>query len=654
MLDAKKFVEAMPLLQEAVKKYPNEEHFWEMYGYVGSQLNLTNAMQKAFAKLVHFQPNDPDVWHNLAVVYAMDVYPSLAMRAFREFARRFPFDSRTKSALEGAAILESEITALLTAYNLPIDETGFKLAVLHDRVQLFMHHSEYEKAIQNAQELIKKAPEFIAPYNNLSLVYFMSGNVEKAIETANLAVEIQPENYHALGNSARFLAFLGKTNEARNFANRLRVVERDVPDIYDKKIETFAFLGDDESLVEVYKEAEKKKITFNNEGFIKNLAAFSFSQLGNEKKAKKLWEQALDADSDEAEANLDQIELPFYDRDVFSFELHYWLPAAYLKELLKISGDIKDDDNFDENLKKKTNAFFDINPHILPVLPMILERSSSSAKEFVIKLAEWSESPKLSDIIKDFAFGQKGSDRIRNKASLALSISKANPKSGRMWIKGEWIDVNFMGFKITGEPVYDKIYPMKPQATELLAEGIEAIFANKIELAEQYYKKALEIEPEHPVLLNNLLMIKEKKGEKFDMKKEAEELHNRFPEYLFPAVTVGRLELRDGNVEKAKEIADKLQEDRDEWHIHEFKFWSNLQIEICVEQKLFEGARSWLNQMRQTEESFDYEDIDEAEYEEIERRIEMAELLEKLPAGLEKLLSRVKGKKKKKSTAKKG
>ena len=407
MLDAEDFEEALPLLREAVKKYPNEERFWEMYGYVGSELHLTIIMQKAFAKLVHFQPNDSDVWHNLAVVYAMDVYPSLAMRTFREFARRFPFDSRTKTALEGAAVMEKEIAGLLKAYNLPVDEAGFKLAVLHDKVQLYMHHSDYEKAIQTAQELIKKAPEFIAPYNNLSLVYFMNGNVEKAIETAKLALEKQPENYHALGNSARFLAFLGKTDEAQNYANRLRVVERNVPDIYDKKIETFAYLGDDESLVEVYKEAEKKKITFNNEGFSKNLAAFSFYQLGNEKKAKKLWEQALDADSDEAEDNLDQLEFPVYDRDVFSFALNYWLPAAYMKDLLKISEDIKDDDDFDEKVKKKTNEFLDKNPYILSVLPMILERSSSSAKEFVIKLAEWSESPKLLDIIKDFAFSQK-------------------------------------------------------------------------------------------------------------------------------------------------------------------------------------------------------------------------------------------------------
>ena len=645
MLDDDDFAEALSLLHEAVKKYPNEERFWEMYGYAGSQLSSTIVMQRAFAKLVHFQPNDADVWYNLAVVYAMDMYPSLAMRAFREFARRFPFDSRTKFALESVEVLEKEITGLLTAYKIPVDDEGFKIAVLHDRIQLYMHHSEFEKAIKTAEEAIKKAPDFIAPYNNLSLVYFMSGNVEKALETAELTLEKQPENYHALGNAARYSAFIGKWGEARAFAERLLEVERNVPDIYDKKIETFAYLGDDESLVEVYKKAAKKKITFNQEGFIKNLAAFSFYQLGKEKKAEKLWEEAFDDDSETAEENLSQLDLPVYNRDMIAFDLNYWLPAAYVKDLIDISEEITDDD-FDETLKKKVKAFMEKNPQFPSVLPMILERSSLSAKEFMIKLAEWSEHPQILDIIRDFALGQKGSDKIRNRAALALSVLKAIPKSCRMWIKGKWIDVNLMGFNITLEPVYEKNYPMKPEAKELLAEGIHATHKENNDLAEQSFKRALEIEPDHPVLLNNLMMTRERKGEKFDRKKETEELHRRFPDYFFSAVTLARLELNDGNLEKAKEIAESLQ-DREQWHIDEFKLWSKLQIEICIEQKLFDGARSWLGQMRQAEENFDFIEIDEAEYEEIKNRILRAELLEKLPASLEKLLSRKKGKKKK-------
>ena len=297
LLDDKAFEEAYPLLEEAVKKFPSEEGLWEMYAHVGSQLNNTIVMQKAFAKLVQFQPNDADNLHNLAVAYTMDAYPALASRIFREFARRFPFDSRQKKALEMAEFAEAEIAEMLEAYNIPNDEAGNKIAVLHDKVQLFMHHQEYEKSIQTAQELIKKSPDFISPYNNLSLIYFMKGDIENAVKTSHQALEKQPENFHALGNSVRFLAFLGKKDEAQNVANKLRAVESKFTDIYTKKIEAFAFLGDDELVVEVYEEVEKKKIKLNEEGYCKNLAAFSFYQLGNEKKAKKLWQEAADADS---------------------------------------------------------------------------------------------------------------------------------------------------------------------------------------------------------------------------------------------------------------------------------------------------------------------------------------------------------------------
>lgn len=648
MLDEDRIEEAYPLLDEAVKKYPNEDRLWDMYAFVGSELGITTVMQKAFAKLTHFQPNEPDNWHNLGVVYAMEAYPALASRAFREFVRRFPFDSRKKASLEMVEVAEKQIEGLLEAYKIPNDKDGMKIAVLHDRVQLYMHQREYEKSIRTAEELIKKAPDFIATYNNLSLVYFMKGDVEKAVETAETALTKQPENFHALGNLARFLAFLGKKEKAYKFANKLRELESEFSDIYSKKIEAFAFLGDDESVVDVYREIEKEKIELNDEGYIKNLAAFSFYQLGDEKKAKTLWEDAVEDDYEDADENLDELTLPVYERNIFALGLSYWLPYAYTQELMELTKNIRDDDDFDENLKNKINGFFDKYPYIVDNFPIILERAEESGKELIINIANWSENPKALEILKEFALSNIGSDSIRSKAAMYLSNLKVLPKKVKQWVKGEQTEIVLKSFFITGEAVENNNYPMKPEAIKLLQKGLEAMQKGDLEISEEFYRKALEIQSDHPVLLNNLLVVRQMKGEKFDHEKEIRDLHSLFPDYFFGAMSMGMLEVQNGNVDKAKEILEKF-DDKEEWHITEFNMYSKLQIEICLEQKLFEGARSWLDQMKQFHSGFDLTEKDEAGFKEIESRIEMTELLDKMPSTLGKLF----GSRKKKKTKKK-
>ena len=142
LLDEEEYEEALPLLQDAVKKYPNEERIWEMLAFVGSELGLTTTIQKAFAKLVQFQPNDPNNWYNLALAYTIGNYPALAMQTFKEFARRFPFESRSKKALEFVEVAKKDIKGILENYNLLDNEEGAKIAVLHDKVQLFMRSEE--------------------------------------------------------------------------------------------------------------------------------------------------------------------------------------------------------------------------------------------------------------------------------------------------------------------------------------------------------------------------------------------------------------------------------------------------------------------------------------------------------------------------------
>lgn len=651
MLDANEIIEAYPLLEDAVKKYPGEERFWEMLAFVGSEIQNPVIVQRAMAKLINFQPKEADNWFNLALTYGMLGHPALSMKTFSEFVRRFPDDYRKNSALEIIEKAESDIEGFFEAYDLPNNKEGLELAVMHDKIQLFMHQNEYEKSIETANELIKKAPEFISPYNNLSLVYFMKGDVEKAVESAKIALEKQPENFHALGNTVRFLAFLGKKDEAQNYANKLRVVESSFADSYVKKVEAFAFLGDDEAVAEVYKEIEKKEIKIDNEGYCKSLAAFSFYRLGDEEKAEELWEDAADDEFEIAEENLEELELPVYERDVFALPMNYWLPSAYLNKLLEASKGVMDSDAFDEDLKKKLSEFFNENPNIIKVFPMILERADFMGKEFIIKIAEWSEHPQCLEVLKDFALGKNGSDEIRNHAAMVLSKLKAIPKKVRLWIKGEWLEILLLDYFITEESGEYEQYPIEPEARKIFEKAFFEHREGKLELAEQSYKKALEIQPDNPVLLNNFLALKQDLDKDFDFKKEVKSMHKRFPDYFFAAMSAANVELVEGNVDEAESIAEKFSE-KDEWHTSEFKVWMRYKIELCLVREQYDAARSWLEMMKNGSINFD-DEKDEAEYKKLEERINNTEMYKKLSSGFSKLLGKNKKNKKTKGKSKK-
>ncbi len=607
LLEGEKYFEALAFLEDATQKYPSEVRFWELLAAVSNELKDVSTMQKAFVKLTQFQPGNSDGWFGLAYSYALDSRIALAVRGFREFLRRFPDNEYSAEAAEMLEMAEKDLQLNLAGFDFPEGDEGIELACLHEEAQILMNQHRFEEAKQTSEKLIRQMPDFVPAYNNLSLIFFMDGEAEKARETANKVLEKQPENYHALANLVRFSVFLGEAEEARKFANRLRPIENDNPDLWIKKIEAFTFAGDDKSVVEVYKEANKKSEFAVPESFGKHLAAFAFYQLGKHSQARKIWQEILEDDPnfEFAERNLEEMHLAENERNIFALPLNYWIPARYINDLIAETGKIKDGRNFEKNLSKKLAQFFAENPNILHVLSILLERGDESAKEFAVNLMSWAATPESFAALEEFAFSQKGSDKMRYQAAMKLSEADVISKKVRLWNDGEWREMMLMTFEITGEPT--DIYPMKSKAQKLLVKGLEAMQKQNLDLAAQYYQLAIEANgADHPSLLYNLLSIEQAQDKREDVEAELREIVRKFPEYSFAAIRLAMMEAKKGNIEAAKNLTEKFYEKK-RWHFSEIKVWFYFNLELALEEKHFDSARMSLDMLRNFDENLDYE-----------------------------------------------
>ncbi len=629
LLENELFGEALPFLEEAVEKYPSDARFWEFLAAVSNELKNVPVMQKSFAKLKQLQPNNANAWFGLAYANALDSRIALAHRGFDEFCKKFPDDENIAEAAELGEMAGKDLQLNLAEFDFPAGDEGVDLACLHEESQILMQQHKFDEARAKAEKVISRMPDFVPAYNNLSLVLFMDGEAEAAAEMARKVLAKQPENFHALANLVRFSVFLGKPDEAQNFANRLRSVESDKPEVWIKKIEAFTFAGDDQAVVEVFKEANKKSKFAVPENFGKHLAAVAFYRLGKQNQARKIWMEILNDDPNVelAGRNMEEMHLPENERNVFALPMNYWIPARYIKEFFQSASNIKDGRNFEKNLQKKVARFFEENPNILNVLSILLERGDESTKEFALKLMDWAGTPESYAALKDFAFSQNGSDQMRYKAAMTLSEADVISNKVRLWNDGEWRELSLMTFEITGEPT--DIYPMKSKAHEMLAKGLEAMNKQNLDLAAQYFQKALEANGEdHPSLLYNLLTIEQAKGNRAEAETKLRELVRRLPEYSFAAISLATMEVKNDNIEAAKTLVERFYEKK-KWHFSEIKIWFYFNLEMALKEKHFDSARTSLEMLREFDENLDYKYWDD-----LISQMELLETIKSIPRKL--------------------
>ncbi len=592
--------EALELLLELDKRYPRQADVLGMMMNAYSDLEDMRGCLRTIYKLHKINPNRADVKLGLAEAYLADGRLALAFQTFREFSKKWPRDERINDVQKTLVRLEEGLTTILAEFDLTIED-GLDFVVQHELLQVLMEIGEFRQCRKIAKRLIKERPDFVPTLNNLSQIAWLEGDLNEAIEISLKALEIEDDNVHALSNLARFLFMQGKEDDARLYAQRLIASEADAAEKWKKKAEALSFIGDDEGVLAVVKEAEDEKETGQLTPPLYHWAAVAAYNAGNIPSARKYWRKALKLDPQFslARANLDALKLPETDRDCPQvFTLDMWLPGRILDEIVPVVGKAASKTQDDEDFRRIVADFFDKRPYFIHFVSAALNRGDSMAKEMAVRFVDMSGHEALLDRLKAFALGRSGTDDLRIEAVQVLSKHGvfAPGEKVDVWLEGEWKPLMMMAYEISYDPPDNS--PYSPAVLDLMEQAIGALYDNDGVEAEKFLRKALKKQPDDPGLLNNLAMALGLQGREDEANELADRVAEDFPDYFFGQVIAARKAIQAGELERAKDIIGKMASKK-QLHITEFGALCATQIYFSIADGQPESALSWYEMWKQ-------------------------------------------------------
>ena len=201
------------------------------------------------------------------------------------------------------------------------------------------------------------------------------------------------------------------------------------------------------------------------------------------------------------------------------------------------------------------------------------------------------KTPAMLEALRDFALGDCGPDEMRYKAAQAVSDAGLLPSGkARMWLKGKWQEVLFLGIEIYNEP--NLIH--QPQVEDLLLDALDNLREDNPEEAESLLKQALVIEPNAPDLMFNLASAYQQQRRFQEFEDLIRLIHQNHPDYGFARLGLAKLHIDHKEYKAAEELLKPMLQFK-RLHFQEFVFLCQTQVELCLAQKEFDGARSWLS-----------------------------------------------------------
>ncbi len=598
----KRWNEALVRLDELDERYSNHPAVLTQLANVSQQLNDMTRFEDACARLVKADPNNDDATLALAGAYLHNARPVLGLRAFRRFVQQWPEHPQAPEAQKLIHDLEAGLAELLEPYGLSTDETSLTLAEQHEKVQFYLAHGNYAQVKRVAQEALRRQPDFAPVRNNLSLCCFIEGELDQAVAEAQRVLDFQPDNIHALSNLVRFLFILGRTEEARQTAERLKNSPTQAADLWLKKMEAFAVLGDDVTVLDCFRQAEQTGDLAlpTADPFIFHLMAASYARLGQEQEARQYWKRALKVSPhfQLAEENLADLRQPIGQRHgAWAYSLPYWIGDKSQRDLVAVMQSASQNKK-EAALEQALRRYLQQHPELIRLAPVLLQRSDPAAAMFVLSLAGASTDPELLAALKDFALGQRGADNLRHQAAQLVMVKGGLPAGPiTLWIKGQPTKTLLMNFEIHAEPSEGQ----HSRAVEhLLLESIEASRDNDLQRAETLLHQALELEPQSPDLANNLAAVYKAQRRDAEAASLARQNYERHPDYLFGRVRMASILIEDGQLDAAQQLLDPLFA-RTRLHFSEFLAFCGGQIELLLARGQKDSARSWFDLMEAAE-----------------------------------------------------
>ena len=158
----------------------------------------------------------------------------------------------------------------------------------------------------------------------------------------------------------------------------------------------------------------------------------------------------------------------------------------------------------------------------------------------------------------------------------------------RLWLQGEWREVLLFGWELHDEPTQEH----EPQVEEWQKEATLALRRGDADEAERLLRRALEVEPDAPDLLNNLAVTYEQQGRRAEVETLLRRIIERHPDYAFAPISLARVLLQRGERAEARDLLQSLLARR-RLHYSEFAALCAAQADLYLAEGNRDAARSW-------------------------------------------------------------
>lgn len=595
LIQRRQWLKARQILDPLAEQFPKSPAPLErLLNIMADQHDWAGYLRTA-ERLAQLVPDEPLVGLALGNAYALNGRPALAVRQYQRFMARWP-------AHEEAPALRLKVAELIELLSPAREELGVQdddwldLVVMHEEVQVATERGDFDQSIAVGERLLRRLPNMTPLLNNLSLVYFSTGKLERGIELARRTLALDPQNPHALSNLTRYLFLSGRLDEADAMAGQLRALDAPLVDVAVKQAESLSILGDDAGVLAAWRRvaraADWKANPFAS-SMLCHLAAVATMRQGDLPGARRLWNQALGYNPgfDVVRANLEDLKRPAAERNApWPLPMNMWVSREQIDELIKDTQKVKRGNSAAAPLA--LNRAIERRPMLLTLIPALLDRGDPIGREFATITACGTSLPTLLAALRDFALGQRGPDNLRMQAAqTALSEGLLPAGALRFWLKGAWSEVMMVGFEISGEPTPREV-PRRAQ--DLFEQAGAALNVGDTARSERLLLKALELAPDDSAMLNNLAATYSRQNRFAEARALTERIFAQDPDYLFGRTSMALIRIGDGLVDEADALLRPLLSRR-RLHYSELAALMHAEIELDLARGNPDAARAWLD-----------------------------------------------------------
>lgn len=591
--------EAERNLLEFTHVNPDIVEGWELLLEFASIFQEPHLAWTAVRQLVLLEPGEELHRYNFAVSAAAVGSPFSTLKHARYYLEHFPNGIYRRQMGELEAVTAPVCETLLREDEMARLAADPDDLALFEEAQVLVSSGDIAEGRRLSQEVAKRLPGAPAPLNNISLAYAVEGNLAEALRVSQQVLELHPQNLHARCNLVQVSIRQGREAEIQPILEDLRQATPEDPSHWGKLIETFAVAGDDTSVIDVYRRAQKhlgRKADAALLPLFHHLAAVSYARLDNEREAKHLWKKAL-AQSPSlqvAQDNLDDIQLPIGERNgAWNFPMQQWLAVKWVRQLEQmISSSLKGRQNKLRNAIERT---FQNNPAIETALSILLKRGDPIGRELALHVAAHYPLPGL----REFALGRHGSDEDRMEAARYASdyglIDTSQPVP--LYIRGKSTELLLLNYEIYTESVANDL---PEQAQEYLQTAHEALQETRPEKAFEWIEKGLEIVPDEKTFLNYKAVAFSMQNRYDEAKAVIEHMAALYPDYLFARCGMAQYCVHEKRLDEAEAWLKPLLT-RNRFHHSEFKALAFAQADLLKARGQKDGANAWIQMWRQFE-----------------------------------------------------